>query len=464
MEARTWRVGAGALALLALGGCTVGPNYQRPPVAAPAAYRGAAPARPGASSLGAEQWTQVFQDPALQALIRTALRQNYDLRIAAARILEAQEQLGVTRGAQYPAAAVVLGAAGSRSSRSKFFNPYETSYTALGLGFQWNLDFWGKYRRATEAARDQLLASGWAQRAVESSLVASVAAAYFALRAQDLQLQISQQTLASDQKSLQLTRLLLQHGAASLLDVRQAEEAVDAAAAALPATQKQVALEEDQLRVLLGENPGAIPRGRALTAQPHPAAVPAGLPAALLERRPDIREAEAQLMAFNARIGVAQAAYFPSIALTGSGGVQSIALSKLFAGPAGVWNFAGQLAQPLFAGGSLKSNVRLAEAQRQEAVLAYRQTIQQAFRQVSDALIAYRQDRLYRRQQQKLAAAAQDAARLADLRYRGGVASYLEVLDSNTRAYAAQLGLAQAELGERLDYVSLYRALGGGWQ
>jgi multidrug efflux system outer membrane protein len=309
-----------------------------------------------------------------------------------------------------------------------------------------------------------LLANNWAQQQVTSSLVASVASAYFILRAQDLQLHISQRTLASDQDSLRLTQLLADHGATSMLDVRQAEQLVYNAAGAISTLQKQIAQQEDVISTLLGQNPGEVPRGLELTVQPHLPEVPAGLPSSLLERRPDIREAESQLMAATAHIGVAKAAYFPDISLTSVGGVQSIPLTQLFAGQSGMWNLTGQLAQPLFAGGTLKGGVRLAQAQEQEALLSYQQTIQQAFREVDDALIAYEKDREFLTQQESLTYSAKDASRLSDLRYRGGASSYLEVLDSNTRTYAAELTLAQAELSKMLDYIQLYRALGGGWQ
>jgi multidrug efflux system outer membrane protein len=397
-------------------------------------------------------------------LIRTALKQNYDVRIAAARILEAQAQVGVARGNQLPTAGAILAGNTQRAAKSKFFSAYETSYTELGLGLQWDLDFWGKYRRATEAARDEMLASDWAQKQVQSSLVASVAAAYFELRSADLQLHIAQRTLASDQDSLRLTQLLADHGATSLLDVRQAEQLVYNAEGDIPILQKQIEQQEDFISTLLGQNPGEVGRGLEVNVQPRMPQVPAGLPSSLLERRPDIRSAEAELMAANARIGVARAAYFPDISLTDVGGVQSIPLTKLFAAQSGMWNLTGQLAQPLFAGGALRSGVRLSEAQQQEAELNYRKTVQQAFREVSDALIAYQRDHDFRTQQESLTYSAKDASRLSDIRYRGGASSYLEVLDSNTRTYAAELTLVSAELNEMLDYVQLYRALGGGWQ
>ena len=458
------RIIASTLIAGLLAGCAAGPNYKRPAVDTPQAFRGDSTATQAASSFGDEKWPEVFQDPQLQALIRTALEKNYDVRIAAARIAQAQAQLSIARGNQFPSAAGVVTGSGSRNAASKFFSNYDTSDTELGLGFQWNLDFWGKYRRATEAARDQLLATDWARRAVIETLVANVASAYFTLREQDLQLQISRQTLASDQDSLKLTQLLSDHGRTSLLDVRQAEQLVFEASAAIPASEKQIEQQENLISILLGENPGEVSRGLELTAQPHSPELPAGLPSSLLERRPDIREAEAQLMAANAQIGVAKAAYFPAISLTADGGVESIALTKLFTGPSGTWSLLGQAVQPLFAGGSLKGGVHLAQAQQEQATLVYQQTIQEAFREVSDALIAYAKDQEFRKQQESLTNSAQDASRLSDLRYRGGTSSYLEVIDADTRYYAAELTLSQARLNEMLDYVQLYRALGGGWQ
>jgi multidrug efflux system outer membrane protein len=461
----------GAFGALLLAGCAVGPNYKRPAIVTPQTYRGApagteATASSGgaAASFGDEKWWEVFQDAQLQSLIRTALQQNYDVRIAASRILQAQAELGITRSNELPSAAAIAIGNGSRNAKSKFFNEYYESYTELGLGFQWNLDFWGKYRRATEAARDQLLANEWARKAVIDSLVANVASAYFTLRELDLQIEISRRTLASDQNSLRLTQLLVDHGRTSLLDVRQAEQLVFNASGEIPNIEKQIEQQENLISILLGENPGGVARGMELTAQPHPPEVPAGLPSSLLDRRPDIREAEAQLMSMNAQIGVAKAAYFPAISLTGVGGVQSIALTQLFTGPAGLWSFTGQLAQPLYAGGSLRSGVRLAQAQQEQAALTYQQTIQQAFREVSNALVAYAKDQEFRKQQELLTHSAEDASHLSDLRYRGGASSYLEVIDADTRYYSAELTLAQAQLNEMLDYVELYRALGGGWQ
>jgi multidrug efflux system outer membrane protein len=450
--------------LLLVVGCTVGPKYQRPVVSTPEAFRGATTAPSTTVSFGDQKWRDVFPDPQLQTLIASALEKNYDVRIAATHVLEAQAQAGIARANELPSAGVVVNGNDYRYSRSKFLSPYDTSNTQLGLGFQWNLDFWGKYRSATVAARDQLLADDWARQEVANSLVAGVAAAYFTLRELDLQLEISQRTLTSNRSSLQLAQLLSDRGATSLLDVRQAEQSVYAASAAIPSLEKQIQQEENLISTLLGENPGDVVRGLELTAQPRLQEIPAGLPSTLLERRPDIREAEARLMARNAAIGAARAAYFPSISLTGLGGLQSIALSRLFSGPAEMWNFGGSLTQPLLNSGTLKRNVQLSEAQKQEAELTYQKTIQQAFRQVSDALIAYSEDQEFRKQQEMLTQSAEDANRLSDVRYRGGVSSYLEVLDSNTRYYSAELALANARLKELLDYVELYRAIGGGWQ
>ena len=458
-----------ALALLAsLGsGCAVGPNYRRPSVNVPDTYRGLTAeeaAKAESASLGDQKWWEVLQDEQLQDLIRTALKQNYDVRIAAARILQAQAQLGITRADQLPTIAGGAEATNQRTSQSRFFPAFETSANQLNLSLAWELDFWGKFRRATEAARANLLARQWARQAVISTLMSNVAAAYFQLRELDLELEISRRTLVSRQDSLRLTRLLADRGATSMLDVRQAEQLVYTAAEQIPNLERRIEQQENFISILLGKNPAAVPRGRKLTEQPHAPEVPAGLPSSLLERRPDIRQAEQQLIAFNAQIGVAKAAYFPQIALTAKAGYQSSALTNLFSGPAGLWNFGGSLAQPIFTGGRLRSNVRLAEAQQQDALLFYQQTIQGAFRDVSDALIAYRKNQEFRMQQQLLAQSAQDAARLSEMRYRGGVTSYLEVLTNETNYFSAELGLAQAQLNELLALVELYRALGGGWQ
>ena len=454
-------------AALLASGCTVGPNYKRPASSVPGSYRGTTSdegAQAQLAALGDQKWWDIFQDEQLRTLIRTALTQNYDSRIAASHVLEAQAQLGITRADQFPNLSAGAGIADTRTAQSKFLPAFETSTGQLNLSSAWELDFWGKFRRATEAARANLVASEWARREVLSTLVANVATAYFQLRALDLELEISKRTLNSRQESLRLTRILSDGGSTSLLDVRQAEQLVFTASAEIPVLEQQIEQQENVLSILLGQNPGDIPRGQPLTEQRQPPEVPPGLPSSLLERRPDIQQAEAQLVAANAEIGVARAAYFPQVSLSGAGGFQSSALTNLFSGPAGAWSFGASLTQPIFTGGRLRSGVRLAEARQQTAVLSYQQSIQGAFRSVSDGLVAYHKTREFRTQQELLFRSAEDAARLSHLRYTGGVTGYLEVLTNETNAFSAELGLAQARFNELLAVVQLYQALGGGWQ
>jgi multidrug efflux system outer membrane protein len=460
------------LALLAWGlllaGCTVGPNYKRPAVDTPGAYRDDSlnqSSLVSAQSLGDEKWWEVFQDPVLQQLIHTALQQNYDVQIAAARVLQAQAQLGITRASQFPM--VNAGAQGFSERNPQIASvipAYKANAAEVDLSVIWNLDFWGKYRRQTEAARASLLASEWGRRAVLTSVVSSVATAYFQLRELDLALEVSKKTLVSRQNSLQLINVLAKNGSASVLDVRQAEQLVYAAAETISDLERQLAQQENALSILLGENPGAIPRGRQLTEQAYPPTVPAGLPSELLERRPDIRQAEENLVAANAEIGVAKAAYFPSISLTGTAGFESYKLSQLFTGSSTLWNAAGSLTQPVFEAGGLRAGMRLAEAQKEQMLLTYKQTIMGAFQQVSDSLVAYQKEREFREQQELLTSAAQDTDRLSNILYQHGGASFLQVLTSETNYFAAALNLAQAQLNERLALVQLYNALGGGWQ
>jgi multidrug efflux system outer membrane protein len=417
-----------------------------------------------AASLGEQKWPEVFQDEELQALVRMATQQNYDVRIAASRILQAEAELGVTRANQFPSLDGTADVTSFRSPQNGPIPGFERTRGQVGLSAGWEIDFWGKYRRATEAARAALLSVEWARRSVITTLVADLANSYFQLRELDLELEISQRTLASRQESLQLIQDLADRGLSSQLDVRQAEQLVFTAGARIPDIERRIEQEENFISILVGDNPRAIPRGRSLTEQPHASEVPAGLPSSLLERRPDIRQAEQQLIAFNANIGVARAQYFPQITLTGAGGFQSSALTSLFSGPAGLWSLAGGIAQPIFSGGRVRSGVRLAEAQQEEALLVYQQTIQQAFREVSDALVAYRKNQELRQQQERLAASAGDASQLSSTRYNAGVTSYLEVLTNETNYFSAQLGLAQARVAELQALVQLYRALGGGWQ
>jgi multidrug efflux system outer membrane protein len=455
------------IALLAVSGCTVGPNYKRPAVPTPPEFRGDSRtpnAVPPSVSFGQQKWWDTFQDETLRDLIRTALSENYDVRIAASRILQARAQLGVTRADQLPTITAGVSTVNERTPVSVGRPVIETSGTAITAALSWELDFWGRYRRATESARASLLAQEWAQRQVMNSLVSDVASAYFQLRELDLELEISRRTLATRKDSLRLTQVLADGGATSMLDVRQAEQLVYGASAAIPDLERQIEQQENFLSTLIGNDPQSIARGKSLIEQPHAMEVPAGLPSSLLERRPDIRQAEQQLIAANAQIGVAKADFFPRISLTAAGGAQSSALSSLFSGPAGLWSVGGNAIQPVFEGGRIRNRVRFAEARTEEATLVYKQTVQQAFRDVSDALVGYRKNQEFRAQQEQLTHSAEEAQKLSNMRYKGGASSYLEVLDSDTRYFSAQLSLAQAQLRELQSLVQIYRSLGGGWE
>jgi multidrug efflux system outer membrane protein len=457
----------GTIAVLVLeAGCMMGPKYKRPTVDVPQQYRAPAPQQASqASSLGNEQWWQVYQDPVLTQLIHTAIAQNYDVRIAAARVLEAQAQVGITRANQLPSASVGANVFSEQNPKvTSLFPAYEENAGELNLSVIWNLDFWGKYRRQTQAARAQLLATQWGQRAVISSMVANVATAYFQLRALDSELEISKRTLASRQQSVQLTQTLESHGGASGLDVSQAEQLVYTASETIPDLERQIQQQENLLSVLLGENPQSIPRGRTLTEQPVPQNVPAGLPSELLERRPDVRQVEENMVAANAQIGVAKAAFFPNLSLTGLGGLESNALRQFITAPAETWYAAFNVSQPVFEGGALRSQLRLARANWQEAEFSYQQTVQNALEQVSNSLVASQKDREYREQQELLTQAAQQTDQFSEVLYKNGGASYLQVLTSETNYFSAELNLVQAQLNERLALVQLYQSLGGGWQ
>jgi multidrug efflux system outer membrane protein len=400
----------GFLAVLVLeAGCMMGPKYKRPAVNVPQEYRTPEPQQATqASSLGNEQWWQLYQDPVLTQLIHTAIAQNHDVRIAAARVLEAQAQVGITRSNQFPSASVGADIYSQQNAKvTNVFPAYQVNAGDLNLSVIWNLDFWGKYRRQTEAARAQLLATEWGQRAVISSLVANVATAYFQLRALDSELEISQRTLGSRRQSLQLTQLLETHGSASDLDVSQSKQLVYTASETIPDLERQIQQQENLLSILLGENPGPIARGRALTEQRVPQNVPAGIPSELLERRPDVRQAEEIIVAANAQIGVAKASFFPNLSLTGLGGLESNALHRFISEPSETWYGAFSVSQPVFQGGALRSGLRLSRVQWQEAVLSYQQTVQNALGQVSNALIASQKDREFREQQNLLTQAAQ---------------------------------------------------------
>jgi len=453
-------------AALLLAGCTVGPDYRRPELSIPSDFRGRGPDAPaGTGSLGDVAWWEIFQDETLQSLIRAALEENYDLRIATARILDARARVTINRSFQFPELNASAAAPYTYTTKERTPTQFEKTFTpAGGLDMFWELDFWGRFRRSTEAARNDLLASESARRFVVTSLVSDVATAYFQLRELDLELEISKRTLASRENSLRLVKLRQQGAVASMMDVRQAEVLLYTAAETIPDLERRIEQTENQISILLGRNPDAVPRGRTLLQQLALPAIPAGLPSSLLERRPDVQEAEGQLAAATARIGVAKSDYFPRVFLTGAAGAGGVKIDSSWFGPQGILTIAPQLTLPIFNTGRIGAGVDSATAQAQAALERYRQTVQQAFRDVADSLIEHRKRGEFRVQQEALVLSLRDAARLADIRYRGGVTSYLEVLDTERQLFDAELQLAQAQRDELLAVVLLYRALGGGWE
>jgi efflux transporter, outer membrane factor (OMF) lipoprotein, NodT family len=451
------------------GGLRRGPNYKRPEIATPPQFRGAA-ASDSAVSLADTKWPDLFQDQQLTELVKTALAQNYDLRIASARVLEARSQLGITRSNLFPTLGATGSFTGARGSSvgSSTFIPRglntDVSYTQAGFSLGWELDVWGRIRRLTESARAQYLATEEARRGVTTTLIGDVSSVYFTLREADMELEIAKKTRAIAERGLNLTTLRRDRGVATSLDVRQAEEFLYTATSQIAAAERQIEQTENLLSLLIARNPGPVARGKALTDFATPPEIPAGLPSALLARRPDIRRNEALLVSANANIGAARAQYFPQISLTGFLGAQSRALSDLFIRPAELWTAAPQAAVPLFNAGRIRSTVRLTEAQKLEAVASYEQSIQTAFREVSDALVGYRKISEQRAQDELLVKALRDADRLSTLRYQGGLDSYLQVLDAERNLFQGELVLARLRRDELISIVSLYRALGGGWQ
>jgi multidrug efflux system outer membrane protein len=456
-----------------LTGCTVGPNYVRPTVQVPGNFRAPEPLPSSdAASLADEKWFEVFKDEKLQDLIHQALKDNYDLRDAVARVGQARANLGITHSNQLPQLSAGGDLEFTRLSRDGSF-PLPASFVpsqnrnwgqgSLNL-LSFEIDIWGRLRRATEAARANLLNAEENRKAVVTTLVSDVATNYFDLLQLDYELQISQRTLETRRESLRLTQERQGGGVATLLDLRQAEQLVSTAAETIPTLQQQIEQKENQINLLLGKNPGEVTRGLSFLEQELPPEVPAGLSSALLERRPDIRAGEQALIAANANIGVAKAAYFPQLSLSGLLGGQSSQLVSLFSGPHSTWSFVPQVTQPIFAGGRLKSNVKLAEAERESAVVQYQKSVQTAFAEVSNALIAHQRTRESRLEEERLVLALQDRKRLAYIRYRGGVDTQLNALDADRDLFQAELDLAQIRLNELLSVVQLYKALGGGWQ
>jgi outer membrane protein, multidrug efflux system len=457
---------AALVAASLIAGCMVGPNYHKPDVQTPTAYRNLpenSQAEAQAASYADLPWWQVFPDPVLQDLIHTALKQNYDLQTATERINAARGQLAVTRSSLFPQ---VQGGANFEGGNEQFF-PAKSNVLLLTADAAFQVDLFGGLRRATQASRAQLLATEAARQTVVLTVVSDVASDYFALLELDLELQISRDTVKTQQDSVKLTSFRLDHGVATKLDVLQAQQVLDTANAQIPDFERQIGQEEDAISTLLGNYPQGVPRGRALAEQALPPDVPPGLPSSLLERRPDIRQAEQLLIAANAQIGVAKAQFFPQISLTGAGGGafgRSGLFTSMMSSQTGVWAYGATVSQPIFTGGALRGNLHSAEAQHEQALIAYKQAIQFAFRDVSDALIGYQKFHEVRVRQEEAVRDLAESVRLSIMRYQYGTAAYLEVLDGQRSLFTAELTLAQARGDEYQSLVQLYKALGGGWR
>jgi NodT family efflux transporter outer membrane factor (OMF) lipoprotein len=447
--------------------CTLGKNYQRPDVQTPSTYRSAS-GQPSAASLADLQWFELFRDDALIGLVKTALQENFELRIAAQRVLQARAAYGITRAGQWPsvdASADLIAARSSQVGANRGIPAgadTDVSYAQAGFSLSWELDVWGRLRRLSESGRAQYLATEEARRGVITTLVADVGQTYLALRALDLEQEIAIRTRDAANDNLRLVEARRASGVASGLDVRQAEQLLFTATGQIASIDREIALAENALSLLLGHAPEDIPRGRPLESFQVPA-VPAGLPSALLERRPDIREAEQQLVSANAQIGAAKADYFPRISLTGFFGAQSRQLSDLLSGPAVLASAGLGAAVPVFNAGRTRNNVKLAEAIHGEALVNYQRVIYSAFRDVSDGLASYSKTTEQRTQQERLVEALTASSQLATQRYQGGLDSYLPVLDSQRNLFQGELDLARLRQQELSSLVQLYRALGGGW-
>jgi outer membrane protein, multidrug efflux system len=447
-----------------------GQKYQRPPVPTPPRFRADPAPQPDPQSLADLKWFEIFRDEKLQELIRDALTNNYDVRQAVANIDAARANLGITRSEQFPQIIASGDVINQRQSRSSAFDIPEPIKRDRSFGsvllnlLTFEIDIWGRLRKQTAAARADLLATEEARRAVITTIISDVATAYFTLRELDYELDISRRTLVSRQESLRLISLRQQRGVATMLEVRQAEELVYDATEVIPVLERGIEQTENFLSFLAGRNPQAIARGLSLTEHTIPPSVPAGLPSDLIERRPDIRSAENSLIAANFRIEVAKKEYFPRISLTSFLGYESGQLTSLFSGSRSVWTLAGQVTQPIFTGGRIKNNIRFTQAQRDFLLIDYQKTVQGAFRDVSDSLIAYRKAQEIRTQRSLLVDTLRDRSRLSYLRYTGGVATLLDALDADRELFEAERSLALARRDELLSVVQLYRALGGGWQ
>jgi multidrug efflux system outer membrane protein len=440
-----------------LGGCAVGPNYKRPSVPVPATIRGAEP-NPSKVSLGNEKWFDLFQDDVLRGLIKEALRANYDILIAAQRVVGAQGQLAATRSALFPHLDGEVNA-----SRVGIRNPIESVAQAFAVA-TWEVDLFGRLRRATQASRADLLAAEENRQTVIQNLIAQVASAYFTLLEYDWELEIVRESIKTRQESVRLVAARVEGGVASDLDLDQARSLVESAQSDAIVLERAQMQTEDLISYLLGRSPGPILRGRPLVDQPQPPNVPAGLPSDLLSRRPDLRAAEEQLIAANARVGVAKAAFFPTLVLTAAGGVQTVDLGGFIQRSGKSYGLLGVVDTPIFDAGLRAGNYKTAKAQREELVFNYQNVIHGAFRDVSDALIGHQKSKEFAASQKILTDTLRDQTRLANMRYAGGVTSYLEVLDTERERLTAEQLLARAERDVLLTLVQLYQALGGGWQ
>ena len=440
-----------------LAGCAVGPNYKQPTVAVPEQYREVlGPPAPGAS-LADLPWWETFGDPALKSLIDEALRNNYDARIAAFRVDEARARAGIAKSEFFPQ----IGYGGG-VSRGLLPGLTTDNRVSANVNFGWELDLWGRIRRLNESAKAQYLATEEARRGVVLSLVSEVATTYFALRALDEQLVITKATVASFEEQYRLFDLKLQGGAASSVQTSYAGAALGQVAAQLPDIERQIEATENRLSLLLGRNPGPIPRGGALSAQTLPPKVPAGLPSDLLKRRPDILQAEQQLVAANAEVGVATANFFPSISLTGLFGGVSPDVSSLFSAGK-TWSIAAGLVGPLFQGGRLRSEYEVAVARWEQAKAQYEQSVTSAFAETTTVLYAREKIAASIVQLKRTVSEYREMVRLANVRYDAGVSDYFEVLYSMQLLYPAEVTLVNARLNLEVDYVNIYKALGGGW-
>jgi multidrug efflux system outer membrane protein len=453
---------------LAAAGCALGPRYQRPDVALPGAFRDAPAAGASGASLADLQWSALFDDPVLTGLVTTALQQNFDLRIAAERVQQARALARIRRSDRFPAIGASAGVVTSGASRDGAAPipdgvDRDITYGQAGVDLSWELDVWGRLRSLEEASRARYVATEEARRAVVTILIGDVMEQYLALRSLDLELDIARRTADVATEGLRLTRARQERGIGTNLDVRQAEQLLYIARGQVAAAERAIAQREDALSLLLGRAPGGIDRGRGIEALTVPPQVPAGLPSSLLERRPDIRQAEQELIAANAEIGAARAEYFPRISLTGFLGVQSRSLTGLVTSGAGLWSAGLGAAAPIFNAGRTRANVHYAEAVQRELVVRYQRAIYVALRDVADALAGYRKTADQRAEQQQLVEVLEATTGLSRQRYEGGVDNFLQVLDARRNLFQGELDLARLRQQELASIVQLYRALGGGW-